>query len=91
MESDEAGHRITADMLAKALANELHLAREETEIRSFEVSGGSDRSDNFACVMKTVDFVAVVKGKEQGHNYLVKSVPVNEFRAKWLNEVRRNA
>jgi hypothetical protein len=88
MQGIEDGHRVNDDMLVKALANELDVPHGDIKIKSFEVSGGSNKGDNFACVMKAVDFVAVVKGKEQKHRYLVKSIPMNEFRAKWLNEVR---
>ena len=84
----EEAHRLTEAVLVKSLAEEFQVKEDEVKLTSFEVSGGSEKGDNFSCVMKKVKMVADVKGQPRGqtYNYLAKCFPMNEWRIKWLKE-----
>ena len=59
----EEGHRITEPMLVAAIADQLNDTSAEIKIKDFRVSEGSQKGDNFACVMKVshnIYFGAVV-------------------------------
>jgi hypothetical protein len=52
----EEGHRITEPFLIEAIADQLGLDKTEAEkrvaVKDFKVTEGSNKGDNFACVMK---------------------------------------
>ena len=52
----EEGHRITEPFLVEAIADQLGLEKSEAEkrvsVKDFKVTEGSNKGDNFACVMK---------------------------------------
>jgi hypothetical protein len=54
----EEGHRITADFIVEALADqygvEKSAASKRISIKNFDVTDGSKKGDNFACVMKVL-------------------------------------
>ncbi len=58
----EEGHRITADFIVEALADqygvEKSAAAKRISIKNFNVTDGSKKGDNFACVMKVKLLVA---------------------------------
>ena len=84
----EEQHRITTAILEKAVANEFSVPLSKIQITSFDVSAGSAVGDNFATVIKLVDFKYKLDGKEKSHCYIVKQVPINEFREKFIRNVR---
>ena len=49
---DEDGQRITEPMLVAAIANQLNDSSAEIKVKDFRISEGSQKGDNFACVMK---------------------------------------
>ena len=51
-------------------------------------SAGSNKGDNFTCVIIAVKVNAKVLGKSyNGLEYMAKVMPVNEYRTMWLEEV----
>ena len=48
----EDGHRITEPMLVAAITDLLNDSSAEIKVKDFRVSEGSQKGDNFACVMK---------------------------------------
>ncbi len=46
MTSEESQHRITEEIVRKALANQFGVSPEEVEVRSFDVSGKRSKSKN---------------------------------------------
>jgi hypothetical protein len=51
-------------------------------------SAGSNKGDNFTCVIIAVKVKAKVFGKSYDElEYMAKVMPVNEYRAMWLEEV----
>jgi hypothetical protein len=51
-------------------------------------SAGSNKGDNFTCIVVAVKVKAKVGEKlHEELNYMAKVMPMNEYRASWLNEV----
>ncbi len=51
-------------------------------------SAGSNKGDNFTCVIIAVKVKAKLLGKSYDElEYMAKVMPVNEYRAMWLEEV----
>ena len=49
---------------------------------------GSNKGENFTCVVIAVQVKALVLGKlHEGLDYMAKLMPMNEYRAAWLNQV----
>ena len=84
----EEGHKITNEILKKAIACEFSISEHEVNIERFQVSQGSNKGDNFLCVMKAVEVEAIVEEKKRKLFYMAKCIPINAFRAKFLLEVR---
>ena len=81
-------HRLSEPILRSSLAKEFEVGEDEVEVKGFEVSAGTAKGDNFATEMKLVRVEAVVGGKEVKKNYMVKTMPMSEFREKMLKAVR---
>ena len=87
----EEQHRITTDILKKSVAAEFSTSAEQVQILSFDVTEGSAAGDNFATVVKLVDFkFQIGNGEEKCHTYIVKQVPFQEMREKLVKAVRIN-
>ena len=80
--------RITKEHLQSAVANEFSVTLDQVEIINFNNSPGCAEGDNFATVVKLVDFNYRLNGEEKLHSYIVKQVPFNEMREKLVREVK---
>lgn len=85
----EDGHRITDEYLKKALASKHEVHPKDVTIKSFDVTGGSNKGDNFACEMKAVTVESNIRGKSQRDSFMAKCFPMNEARCKWLRQVSK--
>jgi hypothetical protein len=83
----EDGYQITKALLAKSIAIEKECTVDEVVIEEFSTSGGSNKGENFTCVLVAVDIKASVKGQSETFNYMIKCLPSSELRAKRLTEV----
>jgi hypothetical protein len=84
----EESHRITNDILVEGIADVLGIKdKTRIQLEGFDVSEGSKKGDNFACVMKAVEAQARVdKGELQTFHFMAKGTPMNPMRAKWIHE-----
>ena len=80
-------HRITEEVLKKAIASKYGKDESVISILDFDVTEGSNKGDNFACEMKAVKAKVNVDGEEHVEDLMTKAFPFNEFRIKWLVEV----
>ena len=85
----EEKDRITKEHLKSSVANEFSVKSDEVEIINFEGSAGCAAGDNFATVVRLIDFKYKLNGEEKSHSYIVKQIPFNEFREKVVREVRK--
>ena len=83
----EEQNRITPEILKKAVANEFSTKEDEIEIIEHNVSPGAAVGDNFATVVKRVDFSYKLNEEFHAHSYIYKEVPHNEFREKFVRGV----
>ncbi len=86
--NEEEGHRLTGEILAKAIAKAASAEESGIEVLDFEVSAGSNKGDNFACVMKAVTVKAKVDGEEKEFKFMTKAIPLHPMREKGIREVR---
>ena len=87
----EEQDRITKEHLKSAVANEFSVKSDEVEIINYEGSAGCATGDNFATVVRLIDFKYKINdGEEKSHSYIVKQIPFNEFRAKMIKEVKKS-
>jgi hypothetical protein len=58
-------------------------------VEKMDISEGSNKGDNFACVMKAVTAHAKVKGEgvAKPYHFMAKCMPMNPVREKGLREV----
>jgi hypothetical protein len=84
----EEGHRLTNTILSKAISKAMAVSEDEVKIVKFELTAGSNKGDNFMCVMKAVSIEAKVSGKSKQFNLMAKCMPMNPIREKQLREVR---
>ena len=87
MTSTQKQHRLNAEILAEALANDIRVHPDDVDIKSFEVTGGSDKGDNFNSVLHVAHVKATARGKEYERSYMAKSYPMSEAHEAWLREV----
>ena len=85
----EEQNRITPEILQKCVAKEFSADEKDVEITDLDVSPGAAYGDNFATVVKLAKFKYKLNGKENLHSYIYKEVPHNEFREKFIREVRK--
>ena len=85
----EEGHRITEVVLKKALGVKHDVHPKDVQIKSFEVTGGSNKGDNFACEMKAIKVDSVILGKAYSDCLMGKCFPMNENRVKMLKDVSK--
>ena len=79
---------ITLDILEESVANDFGCDKVDVTIINFVCSAGSKKGDNFTCVVIAVKVKAKIREKlHEELNYMVKVMPVNEYRASWLLEV----
>ena len=83
----EEQNRITPEILKKAVAKEFSTKEDEIEIIEHNVSPGAAVGDNFATVVKRVDFSYKLNEEVHAHSYIYKEVPHNEFREKFVRGV----
>ena len=85
----EANHRITEAMVVQSVAVEAKVEPRRVSVKSFEVTEGNKKGENFSCILKAVNGVARIEGNEDLFNfeYIVKCLPQNEFRLKLLQDV----
>ena len=82
------GHQITRENLALAISNQRQCSVEEVDIKDFSSKAGSNKGENFTCLIYAVEVDAVVKGKAEKFHFIAKCLPGNAFRAQWINEVK---
>ena len=80
-------HRITEAILCEALAADIRVHPNDVRIKDFEVSGGSDKGDNFNSVLHVVKLKASARGKDYERSYMAKSYPMTAAHEAWLREV----
>ena len=87
------GYQITKENLSLGIAKNRNCDVDDVTIKDFSINAGSNKGENFTCVIYAVDIDATIKGKPETFHYIAKCLPANEFRAEWLNEVlyHRNA
>ena len=79
---------ITIDILEESVAKDFGCDKVDVTIINFVCSAGSKKGDNFTCVVIAVKVKAKIREKlHEELNYMVKVMPVNEYRASWLLEV----
>ena len=83
----EEQNRITSEILKKCVAKEYSVDPTKIEIISFDVSPGAAYGDNFATVVKLVNFKYKLHEEEASHCYIYKEVPLSEFREKFIRGV----
>ena len=83
----EEGHRITDEFLKKALAAKHEVHHKDVEIKKFDISGGSNKGDNFACDMKAIKVESEIMGKSYTDQFMGKCFPMNECKVKILKAV----
>lgn len=79
------GYQISQEALEQAIKNETK--SQNVTVKSFERSGGSNKGENFTCVMIAIEVTALVDGQEKCFHYMAKCLPANAFRAKFITEV----
>ena len=82
------GYQISHEALEKAIKGETQ--RQNVTVLTFETSGGSNKGENFTCVMIAIEVKALVDGQEKCFHYMAKCLPANAFRAKFITEVFLN-
>ena len=85
----EEQNRITNEILQECVGNELSVDSKNVDVTSFEVSPGAAHGDNFASVVKLVDFKFKLNEEDRTHSYIYKEVPYNEMREKFVRQVIR--
>jgi hypothetical protein len=83
----EDGYQMTNDHLSTAISTDKKCKVEEVVIESISKAEGSNKGENFTCVLFAVEIKAKVKGHSETFHYMVKCLPSNEFRAKMLTDV----
>ena len=82
---------ITVDILEEVVAKDFGCQTSDVTIINYSCSAGSNKGDNFTCVVIAVKVKAKVLDKlHEGLQYMAKVMPANEYRASWLNEVLSN-
>lgn len=85
--ANEDGYQIDNCLLQESIAQEVGCFKEDVSIEKFTLAAGSNKGDNFTCVLKAVDVDAKVKGEARNFKYMIKCVPVSEYRAHILEEL----
>jgi hypothetical protein len=83
----ENGYQITNDHLSKAIATDKKCRVEEIVIEDISKTEGSNKGENFTCVLFAVEIKAKIKDQSETLNYMIKCMPSNPFRAKFLTDV----
>ena len=82
------GHQINKVVLAKAIAQDRKCNTKDVKVEEISKSQGSNKGENFTCVLFALDIKASVSGnKPETFQYMAKCLPANEFRAKFLQEI----
>ncbi len=87
MDNMEKDERISEENLLQALAKEHDVDKSRISLKDWSTSVGSGVVDNFCCEMLAVNGEAVVDGKDQSFNYMVKVEPVAAIRKQMLKTV----
>ena len=88
----EEEKQITVEILEQVVAKYFSCNVPDVTIINYECSAGSNKGDNFTCVVIAVKVKAKVGDKlHEELSYMVKVMPNNEYRASWLNEVKHFA
>lgn len=84
----EEKNRITVEIIRKCVAEEFSADEKDVQVTDLDVSPGAAYGDNFATVVKLAKFKYELNGEEKSHSYIYKEVPHNEFREKFIREVK---
>ena len=79
------GYQITQKALEQAIKNDT--GSQNVKVKLFETSGGSNKGENFTCVIIAIEVTALVDYQEKCFHYMAKCLPANAFRAKFITEV----
>lgn len=84
------GNQINGERLTKAIAAKLLCEPNDVLVVNYATSPGSNRGENFICVLFAVEVQAKIKGRRddvETLHFMVKCLPVSEGRVKFANEV----
>ena len=85
----EDDHQITNKMLQEAISTELGKPINDITIESFRISEGSNKGDNYVCIMKAIEVNAKLAGEKESRkfNYMAKCAPINALETQFFTEV----
>ena len=81
------GYQLTKENIAHGIANNKNCDVDDITILDFSTKAGSNKGENFTCIIYALDIKAIVKGREESFYYIAKCLPANAFRSQWLKEV----
>ena len=80
-------HNLTNSILQKGVASYKSVNVEDVEIVDFKVTPGSNKGDNFSCIMGAVEITAKVKGgQEEILNWMAKMMPQTEMKKEFIED-----
>ena len=82
-----ASDRITDSILAKALAEKHEVHVKDVKVLGKEITAGSNKGDNYACIMYKVLARSEVRGERKEDRFMFKVFPIEEHFVKLLVEV----
>ena len=82
-----ATHRITAEILKATLANKYEAHPKDVQIKSYDVTGGSNKGDGYVCEMKVIKVSSKIRGAEYDDNFIAKCTPMNKLKAEFVERV----
>ena len=71
-------HPITNSILEKAFRNKYEAHHSDVKIKSFEVTPGSNKGDNYACLIHKVQAEFTVRGEAMKDGLMFKCFPNSE-------------
>ena len=100
VQKEEDGHQITHEVLQRAIAIDRNCNFEDVKVQEISKSHGSNKGENFTCVLFALDIKAIVNVSEarttqqqqqlekmETFHYMAKCLPASPHRTKFLNEV----